>query len=256
MWLLLIHLCCVNGTLAAEVPAVAAAADLKFALTDIAARFEKESGRQIKLVFGSSGNFANQLAQRAPFELFLSADEGFVFRLADAGLTEDRGVLYSIGRIVLFVPRTSLLKADALLADLPAALADGRIRHFAIANPEHAPYGRAARAALRRMGAWPAIEPRLVLGENAAQAAQFALSGSTQGGIIPLSLAISPELSRQGSYAPIPAAWHADEPLRQRMVLMKGAGETAQAFYRYLQTPAVRMLFAGYGFVLPDEAAK
>lgn len=142
---------------AADVPAVAAAADLKFALTDIVARFEKESGRKIKLVFGSSGNFANQIAQRAPFELFLSADESFVFRLADAGLTEDRGVLYSIGRIVLFVPKTSLITADALLADLPGALADGHIRHFAIANPEHAPYGRAARAALRRMGAWGAI---------------------------------------------------------------------------------------------------
>lgn len=241
---------------ASDVPAVAAAADLKFALTDIAARFEKESGRQLKLTFGSSGNFANQIAQRAPFELFLSADEGFVFRLADAGLTEDRGTLYSIGRIVLFVPKASPVRPEVLLSDLPGALADGRVRHFAIANPEHAPYGRAARAALRRMGAWAAIEPRLVLGENAAQAAQFAVSGSTQGGIIPLSLAISPELSRLGSYAPIPAAWHADEPLRQRMVLMKNAGETARAFYRYLQTPAVRALFAGYGFVLPDDAAK
>jgi molybdate transport system substrate-binding protein len=132
-------------------------------------------------------------------------------------------------------------------------LADGRIQHFAIANPEHAPYGRAAEQALRTQGLWEAIQPKLVLGENVSQAAQFATTGSAQGGILAYSLALSPTVGGLGSYVLIPAEWH--EPLRQRMVLMKGAGEAAQAFYRYLQAPAARMIFRKYGFVLPGEAA-
>jgi molybdate transport system substrate-binding protein len=238
---------------AADVPAIAAAADLKFALTDLAQRFEKDTGRRVRLSFGSSGNFTQQIEQGAPFELFLSADEQFVFRLADRGLTTDRGALYAIGRLVLFAPAGSALRPDEDMKDLRAALADGRLRRFAIANPAHAPYGRAARAALRHAGLWDDIEPRLVLGENAAQATQFAASGASQGGIVPLSLSKAPEVARLGTFALIPAQWHADEPLRQRMVLMRGAGATARAFHAYLQQPAARAQLARSGFTLPDE---
>lgn len=161
---------CFGGVRAAEPPAVAAAADLKFALTEAATQFERDSGQKVRLSFGSSGNFTQQIENGAPFELFLSADEAFVFRLAEAGHTLDRGAQYAIGRLVLFVPERSPLKPDATLEDLRAALTDGRLRRFAIANPEHAPYGRAARSVLRHAGLWTAIEPRLVLGENAAQA--------------------------------------------------------------------------------------
>ena len=238
---------------AEDAPPIAAAADLKFALGEVAGRFTQERGRDLRLSFGSSGTFATQIENGAPFELFLSADEGFVLRLADRGLTEGRGVLYAIGRIVVFAPQGSSLTADGELQGLKAALAQGRIQRFAIANPEHAPYGRAARSALRHAGIWEAIQPRLVLGENAAQAAQFAAAGSSQGGIIPLSLSRAPEVARLGGFAPVPADWHADEPLRQRMVLLKGAGETARVFYAYLQGPAVRDLLVRYGFVLPGE---
>jgi molybdate transport system substrate-binding protein len=178
-------------------------------------------------------------------------DEGFVFQLADAGKTLDRGTLYAEGRIVLFAPMGSALKVDPKLDDLRAALAEGRIQHFAIANPEHAPYGRAAEQALKGQGLWDAIRPKLVLGENVSQAAQFATSGSAQGGIFAYSLALSPSVSGLGSYALLPSEWHA--PLRQRMVLTKRAGEIAQAFYRYVQTPAARAVFRKYGFVLPGE---
>lgn len=236
---------------AAQMPPVAAAADLKFALAEVAERFRQDSGRTVKLAFGSSGSFARQIEQGAPFELFLSADESFVFRLAERGLTRDRGVLYGVGRIVLFAPRGSPLEVDAGLAGLKAAVADGRIRRFAIANFEHAPYGRAAREALRHAGLWPDIEAKLVLGENASQAAQFAASGSSQGGIIPLSLSRAPEIARLGRYALIPAKWHGAEPLRQRMVLMKSAGDTARAFYEYLQRPGARAILVRYGFALP-----
>lgn len=213
----------------ADAPVIAGAADLKFALEEIAASFTQESKREVKLVFGSSGNFYRQIEQNAPFQMFLSADEGFVFKLADAGKTMDRGELYAIGRIGIIVPHGSPLKADGEFNDLAAALADGRLKKFAIANPEHAPYGKRAEEALKRAGLWERIKDRLVLGENVSQTAQFATSGSTQGGIIAYSLAKAPAVAKLGDFALIPDAWH--EPLKQRMVLLKGAGETAQAFY-------------------------
>ncbi len=238
---------------AQEAPPIAAAADLKFVLEEIAASFKASTGKEVRLTFGSSGNFLTQIQQGAPFEIFFSADEGFAFQLADAGKTVDRGALYAEGRIVLFAPNGSPLKPDAQFADLRAALADGRVQRFAIANPEHAPYGRAAEQALKGQGLWDAIQPKLVLGENVAQTAQFASSGSTQGGIFAYSLAIAPEVSRLGSYVLIPSDWHA--PLRQRMVLVKNASATAQEFYKYVQTPAARVAFRKYGFVLPGEAS-
>ena len=234
-------------------PLIAAAADLKFALEEVAAKYKAETGREVTLTFGSSGNFTRQILEGAPFDMFLSADEAYVFQLADAGKTTDRGALYAEGRIVLFAPKGSALKVDAGFADLRAALADGRLQKFAIANPEHAPYGRAAQQTLKSQGLWDAIQPKLVLGENVAQTAQFASSGSTQGGVFAYSLALSPALAALGDYALIPAEWH--DPLRQRMVLLKDAGEPAKAFYAYVQTPAARALLRKYGFALPGEAS-
>lgn len=238
-----------GGAWAAEVPVIAAAADLNFALRDIAAAFEKETGSKVKLSFGSSGNFARQIAQGAPFVLFMSADEALVEQLASQNLTLDHGLRYATGRIVLFVPKGSTLTADADFADLRLALNDGRLKHFAIANPEHAPYGRAAAEALRHQQLWEAIEPKLILGENAAQAAQFATSGGVEGGIIPYALALAPAIASLGTYVLIPESWHA--PLQQRMVLLKRAGFTARAFYDYLQGAAARDILKNYGFTPP-----
>ena len=238
---------------AAHPPAIAAAADLKFALDKLGANFTRDTGHPLNLSFGSSGNFVTQIENGAPFELFLSADESYVFRLADQGLTRDRGVLYAVGRIVLFAPHGSPLRVDGGLEGLGDALADGRLRRFAIANPDHAPYGRAACAALMHAGLWDRIQGKLVLGENAAQATQFAASGASDGGILPLSLSTAPEVAKLGRFAPIPAQWHATEPLRQRMVLLQGAGETALALYRYLQMPGARADLAGFGFILPED---
>ena len=173
----------------AQVPVIAGAADLKFALEEIAVKFRQDTQREVKLVFGSSGNFYRQIGQGAPFQMFLSADEGFVFRLADAGKTLDRGELYALGRIVIIVPHGSTLKTDGELKDVAASLGDGRLKKFAIANPEHAPYGKRAEEALKHAGLWQRIQDKLVLGENVSQAAQFAVSGNTQGGIIAYSLA-------------------------------------------------------------------
>jgi len=236
---------------AQTVPTVAAASDLKFAIEEVAARFEKETGQKLRLVFGSSGNFKTQILQGAPFHLFMSADEGFVYQLADAGKTEDRGRAYALGRIGIMVPPGSPLKPDGELKDLAAALKDGRLQKFAIANPDHAPYGARAKEALQHAGLWDTIQPRLVLGENISQTAQFATSGSTQGGIIALSLALAPAVARTGSFQLIPEGWN--QPLKQRMVLVKGAPPAAKAFYEYLSTPAAQQIMVRYGFAMPKD---
>lgn len=234
-------------------PVIAAAADLNDVLPEIAGLFTKTTGQALDLAFGSSGNFTQQIEQGAPFEMFLSADEAYVTRLAKAGRTVDGGALYAIGRVGIFTPKGSALKADGTLADLAAALGDGRLKHLAIANPEHAPYGRAAREALQHAGLWDKIESRLVLGENVAQATQFAASGSAEGGIIPLSLARSPAIAALGDFALLPEDWHA--PLRQRMVMLKGAGETTREFYAFMQGPAARAVLSRHGFALPGETS-
>lgn len=240
-----------TGAGAQSVPSVAAASDLKFALDEVAKEYKASAGRDVRLTFGSSGNFLRQIQQGAPFDLFMSADEGFVDTLVREGLTSGSGTLYAVGRIVLFAPKGSTLKVDAQMADLGAALKDGRLKKFAIANPEHAPYGRAAQEALTSLNLWQGVQPLLVLGENVSQAAQFAASGSTQGGIFALSLAMSPAFKDAGTYAVVPDKLH--QPLRQKMVVLKRGGAETQAFYDYLQQPAARAVFKRYGFVLPGE---
>ncbi|MFN3583163.1 molybdate ABC transporter substrate-binding protein [Phenylobacterium sp.] len=238
-----------GGARAADRPLVAAAADLQFTLPGIAAAFEKKTGRSVRLTFGASGALTQQILSGAPYEVFLSADESHVARLAAAGRTEGPGVLYGVGRIGIFAPKGSPIRADADLKGLAAALKAGRVQRFAIANPAHAPYGRAAQAALERAGLWTAIRPRLVLGENVSQATQFAASGAAQGGIIPLSLALAPPAKAAGTFVLLPADWH--PPLRQRAVVLRGASPTARAFHAFLQEPEARAAFARNGFTLP-----
>jgi molybdate transport system substrate-binding protein len=237
---------------AGDTPGIAAAADLKFALSEAAEAYTRASGNRLNLSFGSSGIFRRQIAEGAPFDLYLSADEAYVEALHKEGRTEDAGTLYAIGRIVLYLPNGSPVRADKELRDLSAAAKDGRLKRLAIANPEHAPYGRAAREALQHAGAWEAVRERLALGENAAQAARFATSGSAQAAILPYSLARAPELAGKGSYITLPESWHA--PLRQRMVLVKGAGETARQFYAFMQEREARAILTKHGFVVPQAA--
>jgi molybdate transport system substrate-binding protein len=231
-------------------PLIAAASDLQFALDEIVARFRRDTGITLRVTYGSSGNFARQIEQGAPFELFLSADEAYVDRLAARGLTHGAGTLYAVGRIVLFAPHGSPLEPDPELKNLAARLASGASGRLAIANPEHAPYGRAAEQAMRSLGVWDAVQPKLLLGENVAQAAQFASSGNADGGIIAYSLALAPALRDRGTFALLPETLH--EPLRQRMVLLQRASPAAARFYDYLRSPASRAILTQYGFVLPE----
>src|SRR6202171_2155252 len=169
---------------------IAAAADLKFAMADLAAQFEKRAGGKLDVTYGSSGNFLSQIAHGAPFDLFFSADAEYPKKLETAGLTEP-GTLneYALGRIVIWTSSDSRIRVAKAGWE---ALLDESIEKIAIANPEHAPYGRAAVAALRNAGIYEQVKAKLVYGENIAQAAQFVASGNAQAGILALSLAVSP----------------------------------------------------------------
>lgn len=234
---------------AAAAPGIAAASDLKFALDEIARGWSRETGGSVRITYGSSGNFRRQIAEGAPFELFLSADESYVLALAREGRLEDEGTLYAVGRLVLFAPPGSPVDPARGLEGLAQAARAGQVAKLAIANPVHAPYGRAARQALESAGAWKMLEGRLVLGENVSQAAQFAASGDATAGLFAYSLTFSPAIASRGRFALVPESAHA--PLRQRMALVKGAGADARAFYRHLQGPAARGIFARYGFAPP-----
>jgi len=236
---------------ATEAPVVAAASDLQFAVTEIAEAFRAETGHEVRLSFGSTGNFARQIREGAPFDIFMAADEQFIADLHADGFTRDAGELYAVGRVVIMVPNGSALTPDPEMNRLAEMLAAGRISRFAIANPDHAPYGMRAMEALQSRGLWHDLQPFMVLGENVSQAAQFALSGNAEGGIIAYSLALAPAVAAQGRYALIPETWHA--PLRQRMALLADAGAVAEAFYAYLQSPPARRIMARYGFTLPEE---
>lgn len=246
----LLGLTCAPASARDNVPIVAAASDLQFAAEEIAAAFMADTGMSVRLSMGSTGNFARQIRQGAPFEIFMAADEQFILDLHADGFSPDKGDLYAVGRIVLMVPNGSSLAPDERLDNLADQLAAGQISRFAIANPDHAPYGMRAREALVTRGIWEELQPFIVLGENVSQAAAFALSGNAEGGIIAYSLALSPEVAARGTYALIPEDWH--EPLRQRMALLNGAGPVARAFYAYLQEPAAREIMERYGFVLPE----
>lgn len=239
-----------TGARASEAPVIAAAASLQFALEEIADAFAAEAGEAVRISFGASGNLRRQIEQGAPFEVFLSADEEQVLALDRAGMTEDEGVVYAVGRLVLLVPAESPIDVERGLDGLAEALDAGAVRRFAIANPEHAPYGVAAVEALTGAGLMERIRPRLVIGENIAQAAQYALSGSAEGGLTAYSLVLAPEVAAQGGrFVLLPESTHT--PLRQRMALVAGAGDTARHFHAFLQGPAAGDIFERHGFTLP-----
>ena len=236
---------------AQEIPAIAAAANIKFALDSIASQFTQDTGLQVRVSYGSSGNFVSQIQHGAPFELFLSADERYIQQLVSAGLTRDAGQTYALGRLALVAPNTSALLLDEQLTGVTQLLASGQLERFAIANPDHAPYGERAREVLQYFGLWDALKGKLILGENVSQAAQFAVSGSTQGGIVALSLVSAPQFNHLGRYIALPETGHS--PLIQSMVLLPNASSTAQTFYHYLTSDKARQIFTQFGFGLPVQ---
>ena len=231
-------------------PTIAAAANLNFALTEIAKQFERKQGTRVEMVFGASGTLTRQIQDGAPFEMFLAADEEFPNQLSAAGLTRDAGVVYAVGRLAIFAPKGSPLVVDERLEGLSRLAKAGGVTRFAIANPDVAPYGRAAEAVLRKRGLWDVLRSKLVLGDSITQAAQFATTGNAVGGLVAYSLVLSPGFPERGSYAVIPSADH--PPLRQRMVLLTRAGAVASAFYAFVQGDAARAILRKDGFAVPE----
>jgi len=227
---------------------IAAAADLQFAMQDIASRFQKETGKNVKVIYGSSGNFFQQLQNGAPFDMFFSANLNYAKRLEAGGLIEPGSYYqYAQGKIVLWVANES--KLDLSLG--PQALLDPSVKKIAVANPEHAPYGRAAVAAMQKTNIYDRIKSKLVLGENISQTATFVVSGAADVGILALSLALSPDMKDKGRYSVIPAADY--PPIEQACVILKSSRKkgVAQQFQAFIKTSAIANVFRGYGFVVP-----
>lgn len=229
---------------------VAAAADLKFAMDEIVAGFKQvHPDADVQVTYGSSGNFKTQILQGAPFDLYFSADIAYPQQIKDAGLAASDVRPYATGRIVLWSAKLDASKVR--LTDLTAPA----FARIAIANPQHAPYGKRAEQALRASGVWGKVEPKLIYGENIAQTAQFAQSGNAQVGIIALSLALSPELAKQGGYYLIPQSLHS--ALEQGYIITKAGGDKplAKDFADYIASKSARAIMVRYGFVLPGEAS-
>jgi len=226
---------------------LAAAADLKFALDEVVASFGRtHPGDRVEVVYGSSGKFATQIRQGAPFDLYFSADIAYPRELEAEGLAASPTRPYAVGRIVLW--SNSRDASRLRLQDL----ADPALGRIAIANPRHAPYGKRAEEALRAAGVWDAVQARLVQGENIAQTAQFVQSGNAGVGIIALSLALNPTLAQQGGHALIDAALHT--PLEQGFIITRRAAGNAAAvrFAAFMQDEAARAILRRYGFALPE----
>ena len=229
---------------------VAASADLKFAMAELASQFEKQSGAKLDITYGSSGNFLTQIENGAPFDLFFSADSEYPKKLEAAGLAEP-GTLreYAVGHIVIWTPNDSGINAakDGWKSSL-----DQRVKKIAIANPEHAPYGRAAVAALKKAGIYEQVKHKLVYGENISQAAQFVRSGNAQAGIVAMSLAVSPAM-HDGKRWEIPAEMH--PAIEQGAVVLKNAKnkEAAQAFLEFVKSAAGRTILSKYGFAFLER---
>ena len=238
----------VNVAVAEEVT-IAAAADLNFVFRELVAEYEKSTGDRVRLSLGSSGNFYAQIQNGAPFDLYFSADIAYPRKLEEAGLTvPDSLYPYAVGRIVLWAGKDSRLDLSKGLE----ILREPTIKKIAIANPKHAPYGRAAVAAMEQAQVYDRVKDKLVLGENISQAAQFVESGAADVGIIALSLALAPPMQAAGHYWEIPADSY--PPLEQGAVILMGGKnqEGAKAFLSFIQGAQGQAMMKHYGFLAPS----
>jgi molybdate transport system substrate-binding protein len=232
----------------AQTITVAAAADLRPALDEIASRFQAQSGVKVNPIYGSSGNFSQQIQNGAPFDLFFSANVEYPRKLENAGLTVPGSYYeYARGKIVLLVPMTSKLDLKQGLK----ALQDPAIKKVAIAEPSHAPYGQAAVAALKAENIYDQVSTKLVTGENISQAASFVLSGAADAGIVALSLALSPIIKGQVRFEEVPASDY--PPIQQACVVLKSSKQQKLAleFESFVKGEEATQILRRYGFEVP-----
>jgi molybdate transport system substrate-binding protein len=235
---------------AAQAITVAAAADLQFAMQDIASRFQKETGKTVKLIYGSSGNFFQQIQSGAPFDMFFSANLDYPKQLESAGLTVSGSYYqYATGKVVVWVPNESKLDVSSGLQ----VLLNPSVKKIAVANPQHAPYGQAAVAAMQKENIYDKVKDKFVLGENISQTASFVVSGAADVGLVALSLALSPNMKDKGRFAEIPAADY--PPVTQACVILSSSKnkETAQQFLSFIKTSQSADTLRRYGFDVPQS---
>lgn len=235
---------------AAQAITVAAAADLQFAMQDVAAGFHRQTGKEVKLIYGSSGTFFQQIQNGAPFDMFFSANLDYPRRLESSGLIASGSYYpYARGKIVVWVANDSKVNIDSGLK----SLLDSAVTKIAVANPRHAPYGQAAVAAMQSEGIYEKVKEKLVFGENISQTASFVVSGAADVGVVALSLALSPNLKDEGRYAEIPATEY--PPIEQACVILNSSKdkETAKQFLSYIKTAAVGATLKRYGFEVANS---
>lgn len=227
---------------------VAAAADLTFALKEISTNYEKQTGTHVKIIFGSSGTLTTQIENGAPFDMLFSADITYPKKLEADGLSEPGSIYqYAVGRIVLWTPKDSKVDVSKGMTCLPSREA----QHIAIANPEHAPYGRAAVSAMTKAGVYDQVKGKFVLGENVAQAMQFVDSGNAEVGVVALSLALAPTVVDRGQYWEVPLDSY--PRIEQGAVIVKASRnkKAAKSFLMYVRGAEGSAILKRYGFFLP-----
>jgi molybdate transport system substrate-binding protein len=238
-------------TFAQQILTVASAADLQPVMTQIATRFEKRSGATVKLSFGSSGNFFAEIQNGAPYDLFFSADVDYPAKLQAAGFVEPGSLYqYATGKIALWTPANSAIDVSKGLSVLNSEA----VKKLAIANPSHAPYGRAAEAALKNAGLWDSVSSKVVLGESIAQTAQFVQSGNADVGIVALSLVLAPAMKEQGKYFIVPENLYL--PLKQAAAIVKTSPHKnlAHSFLRFIKSSEITSLLQQYGFSVREPS--
>lgn len=236
-----------TGSVFAQVATIAVAANMKDAFAEIAAEFKSTGKPEMRVVYGSSGNFAAQIMNGAPFSLFIAADEQFPLELFKNGKTVDDGSIYAIGKLVIITKRSSGIYLSDSKSDIAKAIS--KANKVAIAKPEIAPYGRAAVQYLKAEGLWDLAKDKLVYADNIGSATTYVASGAADLGFTAFSLAKSPELLRQTSYVAVDTKMY--EPIKQRMVLIKGAPQEAQDLYRFMQGPKAKAILQKYGYSTP-----
>ena len=245
-FILLVSLASVFPAMASDSPLVAVASGMQFAIREIAQSFRQDTGIELRITLGASGKLFRQIESNAPFELYIAADDSLVRKLEAAERTRESAVVIARGRLAVFAAYGSPLQPDSSLHGLARALAENQVTRFAIANPAHAPYGERAKEALKSADLWEQVQDKLVIGENVAQATQFAISGAAQGGIVAHSLLVTDKTSDRGQYALLPESWH--QPILHSMVLLENSDETTMTFFQYLQSPGAQQILSRYGY--------
>jgi molybdate transport system substrate-binding protein len=231
----------------AQQATVVVAANMKPAMEEIYQQYKMTGGQDLRIIYGSSGNFARQIQQGAPFNLFVSADESFPIALNRQGLTVDEGKVYAIGRLALIAQKSNKLKLSLNPEDLKKLI--NQTNKIAIAKPESAPYGKAAIDFLSALGLYESSKNKIVFGENISSATMFVTSGSAGIGLTAYSLAKSKEVMHIADHLLIPENFH--EPIKQRMVLLKNPPKAAVDFYAHLQSAKAKGVLRSHGYSSP-----